>query len=33
MVMEKEVAAYRAYLEELKLEASFMYNAFKKLGL
>lgn len=32
-VAEPRVAAYRAYLEELKLEASFMYKAYKSLGL
>lgn len=32
-VARPRVAAYRAYLEELKLEVSFMYEAYKRLGL
>ena len=32
-VVRPRVVAYRAYLEELRLETSFMYQAYKNLGL
>ena len=32
-IMKPRIDFYRQYLEELKLETSFMYQAYKKLGL